>query len=115
MSEQNSETITILDQMISQDNIQIMKAALPYLPSSGQRSLSIFAKMMELQNTISLFSNPQSDMSICAVEDEASDPMDMLKNIRSVCKKPMQEKIDTIINTFVMIELFKISQDSTDL
>ena len=42
----------LLDEMVNGDSVQILKAALPYLPSSGQSVVSVFAKFLELQNTI---------------------------------------------------------------
>lgn len=42
---------SFLDEMIEEDSVQILKAALPYLPASGQSFVSIFAKVLELQNT----------------------------------------------------------------
>ena len=35
---------SFLDEMIEEDSVQILKAALPYLPASGQSFVSIFAK-----------------------------------------------------------------------
>ena len=114
MSEQRSDNRTILDQMVSQDQIQVMKAALPYVPPSGQRFLSVMAKMMELQNTISLFSKPRGEMSICAVENEKVEPLEMLQDIRRFCNGPTQERIDSLINTLVMVQILELSQDNNN-
>ena len=114
MSEQRSDNRTILDQKVSQDQIQVMKAALPYGPPSGQRFLSVMAKMMELQNTISLFSKPRGEMSICAVENEKVEPLEMLQDIRRFCNGPTQERIDSLINTLVMVQILELSQDNNN-
>ena len=36
--------MTDLDQMVSDDQIQILKAAIPYVSPSGQRLLSVYSK-----------------------------------------------------------------------
>ena len=36
----------LLDEMVNGDSVQILKAALPYLPSSGQSVVSVFAKFL---------------------------------------------------------------------
>ena len=56
--EQNVEQITPLDQMIAQDQLQMLKAAIPYASFGLQPSLAILSKLLELQRTIQLFSRP---------------------------------------------------------
>ena len=54
--DQESISQTALDQMVSNDRGQLLKAAVPYLSPQGQRMISIFSKLQELRNTIALFS-----------------------------------------------------------
>lgn len=112
MSDQKSDAITMLDQMVSEDRIQIMKAALPYVPANGQKMFSVFAKVLELQNTLSMFSQPQSEMKICATSSEPVNPMDMLQDLRRFCNGGTQKKIDNMINMMVMMQMFEMTQDS---
>ena len=53
--EQEPIARTALDEMVESDQNQMLKAMIPYLPSSGQRFLSVYTKVRELQNTMSLF------------------------------------------------------------
>lgn len=39
------------DELIHSDQIELLKAAMPYLPKSGQQFASVFAKFLELQET----------------------------------------------------------------
>ena len=64
---------SFLDEMIEEDSVQILKAALPYLPASGQSFVSIFAKVLELQNTIRLFTGAKDRMQLCAQSQEKAD------------------------------------------
>lgn len=100
----------ILDEMVNEDPVQVLKAALPYLPASGQSFISIFAKFLELQNTIRLFQASPGSMQICAQEKEKNDPLEMLTACSNVCHGPMKERLDNIISTLAMLQMFEISQ-----
>ena len=65
--EQNVEQMTPLDQMIAQDQLQMLKAAIPYASFGLQPSLAILSKWLELQRTIQLFSRP-ADLSMMSVD-----------------------------------------------
>ena len=43
------------DELIHSDQIELLKAAMPYLPRSGQQFASVFAKFLELQETFHVF------------------------------------------------------------
>lgn len=102
--------MTDLDQMVSDDQIQILKAAIPYVPSSGQRLLSIYSKVRELQNTLTLFPQENSDMRICGSDAEMQ-PLDILNEIRPFCSGPTQEHIDQIIQMFAVMQILELFQD----
>lgn len=105
------KSFTILDEMVADEQIQIMKAALPYVPPSGQRMLSVFAKFMELQKTMEMFSRRPGDMNICSAEPVSHDPLEMLQDIRRYCSEGTQGKIDQLTNTFVMLQLLEMSKE----
>ena len=58
----NEEQIsqTLLDQMVSSDREQMIKAAIPYLPPKGQQIFSVYEKAVEFINTVSVFSKRSS-------------------------------------------------------
>jgi len=114
MGEDNQKNMTILDEMISDDGLQMMKAALPYIAPSGQRFLSIFAKFSELQKTMTLFQNSGADMTIMSQEEYTPQPLEMLNDIRQYATPQMKGTIDNLINTFSMIELFQLYQNNND-
>ena len=64
--EQETIAQTMLDQLVTDENSQMLKALIPYLSFSGQRILAAYAKTQELCNTLQLFSRPQNDMQICS-------------------------------------------------
>ena len=51
---------TLLDQMVSSDQGQMIKAAIPYLPPKGQQIFSIYEKAAEFLNTVSIFGRADS-------------------------------------------------------
>lgn len=101
---------SILDDMVNEDSVQILKAALPYLPTSGQSFISIFAKFLEFQNTIRLFHTTRGTMNLSAQSQEKTDPLEMLTACSKVCHGPMKERLDNIINTLIMLQMFDLSQ-----
>lgn len=104
------DTPSVLDEMVNEDSVQVLKAAIPYLPASGQSFISIFAKFLELQNTIQLFHSSRGSMRICAQSEERTDPLEMLTACSKVCHGPMKERLDNMINTLVMLQMLEFSQ-----
>ena len=52
MNEDSVTPMTPLDSMVCQDSVQILKAVVPYLNGSGKQIVSVYAKALELINTI---------------------------------------------------------------
>lgn len=98
----------MLDDMVSGDSVQILKAALPFLPSRGQSVVSVFAKFLELQNTIRFFRSAKGTMEICS--KGKNDPIEMLTACSQVCHGPAKEKLDSMINTLLMLQVLELSQ-----
>lgn len=105
------ESQNILDEMIAGEQVEILKAAMPYLPAEGQRFISIYAKFLELSNTIHLFSQPGAAGQMRSQEYVEADPLEMLSACSKVCHGPAKERIDNMINTFAMLQLFELSKD----
>ncbi len=101
---------SLLDEMVSEDSVQLLKAALPYIPSSRQPAVSVFAKFLELQNTIRLFHTAPGTMQICGSDQVKSSPLEMLSACSKVCHGPVKEQIDSMINAFAMMQMLELSQ-----
>ncbi len=106
------ESHSFLDEMAEEDSVQILKAALPYLSASGQSFVSILAKILELQNTIRLIQSAKSSAQLCAQSREKADPLEMLSACSKVCHGATKERIDNLINTFLMLQMFELSQNN---
>lgn len=107
--EQDMFSQTALDQMVSNDQTQMLKAAVPYFPPAGQRILSVYAKMQELINTFSLFSPTSQEMQICAAEN--TDPMDMIQDIRKYSSGKNRQQLDQITNILAIIQMIQIMNE----
>lgn len=110
--EQDSIALTALDQMVGSDYEQMMKAALPYLPPDSRKILSVYAKTRELLNTLALFSGSGQGVEMCAAE--ASDPMDMLQDIRRFCYGGSRRMLDKAVNMMAVVQMMQIMGQSAD-
>lgn len=102
---------TTLDQMVSNDKSQMLKAAVPYLPPKGQQILSLYAKIQELKNTMELFSDKRPSMEICTAP--AADPMEMLQEIRRFSYGDSARNLDQLTSMLAFVEMLKIMNESS--
>lgn len=109
--EQEFMSQTALDQMVGSDSGQMMKAVIPYLPPRGQQLLSVYAKTRELMNTLELFSPDNTDMQICAAT--ASEPLEMLNDIRRFCYGESRRKLDQMVNMMAMVQMLQMMNQDT--
>lgn len=75
--EQETIAQTMLDQLVTDENSQMLKALIPYLSFSGQRILAAYAKTQELCNTLQLFSRPQNEYA--DLQFQANEPNGTVK------------------------------------
>ena len=99
---------TLLDQMVSSDRGQLIKAAIPYLPPKGQQIFSVYEKAAELLNTVSIFGRSDSESSLSAMSIPAQDPMDMINDIRSFCYGPSRDKLNQMVNMMAMVQMLQL-------
>lgn len=114
MNEETNQPMTPLDSMVSQDSIQVLKAAIPYFSGKSQQVLSIYAKMLELSNTISIFSHPQPEMTMMSSSQEAVQPVDMLNDIRKYATGSIRDSIDQILFALNTIQLLQMYQENPE-
>ena len=101
---------SLLDEMVSEDSIEMLKAALPYLSPQGQSFISVFAKFLELKNTLRLFRPAAGNAEICAQSRDRANPLEMLSACSSVCHGRTKEQLDNMIQTLTMLQMFELSQ-----
>ena len=101
--EQNVEQMTPLDQMIAQDQLQMLKAAIPYASFGLQPSLAILSKWLELQRTIQLFSRP-ADLSMMSVDAPHVSP---LQDISRFAAGPQRDLLSQMFQTMQMVQMLQ--------
>ncbi len=100
----NDETtpMTPLDQMVSGESLQLIKAAVPYLPHQGQRLLSVYAKFAELRNTLALFSQPREMSAMSQPERLSLPPMELLDELARYSGGALRENVKNIQQAFTL-------------
>lgn len=112
--EEEYPKMTAFDRMVAPEQVQMLKAVIPYAPPRGQRFLSLYSKIMELQNTVDLFQRGSSDMSICSSSQPPASPMEILNEVRECCSPASRHRMDEFINMMAMIEMLELFQESDE-
>lgn len=100
---------TTFDSLIQDRQLQMLKAAIPYVNDSSRRTLALLVNYMELTRTISLLQEPEISIQMCsAPEDEPFRPLKLLGALREFCTEKEQGTIDMLLRC---MELF--SADGT--
>ncbi len=105
---------TLLDQMVSSDRGQMIKAAIPYLPPKGQQIFSVYEKAVEFLNTVSVFGKAGSGADMCAMSMPAQDPVDVINDIRSFCYGPSRDKLNQMVNMMAMVQMLRLMNQPAD-
>lgn len=121
--EENRMQQTMLDQLVTDERSQMLKAAIPYLPPGGRSVFAVYAKFLELTHTMRLFSDASrntpfpadTQMSgsdqLHAASVEDSGPVEMLQDISRYCTGATREKLDSLMNLVVMIQMMQIMNE----
>lgn len=105
-NEQNLQ-MTSFDSMVQSRQMQMLKAAIPYINPSQQKMMSVYIKYLELQRTMDIFDNPETSVQMCAVSDDNEAPMQMLNDIKVFCTDEEKENIDMMLNFFQMFSTYE--------
>ena len=107
-SERQEQPKNLIDDLICDRQLLMLKAAIPYISGSSQKTVAFLEKFMELRRTISLFNNPETSMQICSLpEAEEPVPLQMLEAIRGYCTPQGQETIDMLQNYVQMFSAYE--------
>ena len=103
--------MTALDEMISGDSLQMMKAAVPYLSPRAAGFLAVFAKVQELQNTVRLYRQVNTaGVQAMSADGPQPTPTELLDELRQYAGAQGQQAISSIqqlIDTMQLIQLFQ--------
>ena len=99
---ENEHTPPVLDTLIQNRPIQMLKAIVPYLYEPQQRMVSMMIRMIELQRTMQLFdAAPEmqaQELRICSNESPTERTHQILNVLREYCTPQERDQIDMILN-----------------
>ena len=102
----NQETsITDFDNLTFSHQLQVLKAALPYMAVSQQKTFTIFIKIFELRNALGILDADDNQLSACS-GDEDNSMLGMLAHIRGFCNEKEREFIDLFLNFSQAFQLY---------
>ncbi len=97
--------LTELDYMIADPQIQMMKAAVPYMPPAQQRFLSVLIRVQELNRTMSLFRGGDlAAMGISQNDSQKYSPFEMLQAMKPYAGAREREMIEMLENLQIMFQ-----------
>lgn len=104
-NQENDIKLTEFDYMQINPQLQMIKAAIPYIPPSWQRMLSVFIKIQELQHVQNMFSQGElSAMGLAAEQPRPSGPMELIQAIKPYAGPREREMIETLETIQLMIQ-----------
>lgn len=107
--EQEKISQTFFDQMVTDENGQMLKAMIPYLPPGGQQIFSLYTKARELYNTAALFGKSTGDVQVCSSQE--SDPVEILENIKQYSYGRSRQQLDQITNMIAMVRIMQLIKE----
>lgn len=110
--EQEFVAQTALDQLVGNDQEQLLKALIPYLPQRQQSLFSLYAKALEFSNTVALFRNRQPAMQAASLPGS---PLDFLNDVRQYCFGKSKDMLDQMVNMIAMVEMLKMMNSTTSV
>ena len=105
--------ITPFDELVTSPELQIMKLMIPYAPASGRQMLAACVKVMELRETIRIFSGGRGVIRAQMLgEEEHPSPIDILNSFRPYLKPREAAALDMVINLKEMMSVMEMMQNS---
>lgn len=99
--------LTEFDGLICDHHLQMLKAAIPYLPAHGQQILSLYAKSLELSNTIKLLQREGSQtVGICSISENKRNMAELLNTMKKYCTDSERELLDLFMNFFSAFRMY---------
>lgn len=84
---EDSYQATEFDQQTTSHHLQMLKAAVPYMPVSQQKTISFLIKFQELQNAMHIFQSDDGELGICSLSEDEKIPW--------ICWNPSKSTVPT--------------------
>lgn len=107
MNEETGKDIrlTDFDYLVADPQLQMMKAAIPYMQPPQQRMISMFVKIQELNRTRTLFQGEElSAMGLSNASSQRVSPVEMLQAMKPYAGPREREIIEMMENLQIMMQ-----------
>lgn len=109
----NSKELTEIDALVSDNHLQMLKAAIPYTSASQQQVLSVYCKVLELSNTFRLVQKQESKtLGICSISEQKKNTNEMLNAMKKYCTDSEREMLDLLMNFLSAFHIYHSYQES---
>lgn len=96
---------TDFDYLLADPQLQMIKAALPYMQLSQQRAISMMIKIRELNRTRELFqAGEMSAMGLGVGMKKAASPMEIIQTVKQYAGPRERKMIDMLENIQLMMQ-----------
>lgn len=109
MPDQDTFPMTPLDQMLTSESLQIIKAAVPYAPPHIQQILSVCAKLQELKTALTLFPRSESLQAMSADPPKVS-AADMLSEISRFAVGSSRDSMESLSRALNTVQILQTMQ-----
>lgn len=104
MDEPTQTPLTAVDRIADGGNLQMMKAAIPYLPPAIQKGMSFYAKLLEIQNLMSYYNQP---VRACSADTSSADSEEILNDLRTYCNDSQRQSLDQALNLINTLKMYQ--------
>ena len=77
------------------------------MKEAQKKQFAILIKYMEMQNTIQVFSQKDTVLSMCSAPENGNNTIAMLNDLRQFCTEKECENLDMLLNMFSMLETYE--------
>lgn len=106
--------MTPFDELVTSPDLQIMKLLIPYAPAASRQMLAACVKVMELKETIRIFSSGRGAIRAQTLgEDDHPSPLDLLNSFRPYLSSREVSVLDMVINLREMMSVMEMMQNTS--
>ena len=100
--------MTTFDSLLQSQNLQLLKAAIPYLSGPPQKALSVLTKYVEFIKTVQMSTDTSSALSMCSVQskDKTSNTILMMQELKNYCSDAEKENIDFFLDCIQIFDIY---------
>lgn len=108
--------ISPVDKLVNNQELRLMKAALPYLNPGSKKNIAVFVKMLELKKTFELF-NYSDEITLSELHKTPTNKLDVIKDFRDFSEGQSRNTLNmlyNIMNLQNVLETFNSGSKSFD-